>query len=276
MNTTMRGMLGAAAIVAATQAAAQVTFFNDEHYRGRSFSADRPIESMEQYGFNDRAASAIVEGGTWQVCEHARYAGRCAVLQPGRYDTLSSMNLNFQISSVRPMERSAGYYDAPPRSVAPQGAVTQGYDYGRRGSDEFYTADVTSVRAVMGPPEQRCWMEREQVMTDSGRSGANVGGAIAGAVIGGVLGHQIGSGRGQDVATAAGAVGGAALGSNVGRDRAPVYTTQEIQRCENVSSSSRPEYWDVTYNFRGREYHAQLTSPPGPTIVVTRDGEPRP
>lgn len=51
----------------------------------------------------------------------------------------------------------------------------------------------------------------------------NVAGAIAGAIIGGVAGHQVGSGRGQDAATAGGAVAGAAIGSQVGRDGTTVY-----------------------------------------------------
>lgn len=40
-------------------------------------------------------------------------------------------------------------------------------------------------------------------------------GAVLGGVIGGVLGHQVGGGRGRDVATVAGAVGGAVLGNQV-------------------------------------------------------------
>lgn len=40
-------------------------------------------------------------------------------------------------------------------------------------------------------------------------------GAVAGGVLGGVLGHQIGSGRGKDVATVAGAAGGAYAGHQV-------------------------------------------------------------
>jgi outer membrane lipoprotein SlyB len=40
-------------------------------------------------------------------------------------------------------------------------------------------------------------------------------GAVGGAVVGGVLGHQVGGGRGQDVATVVGAVGGAVLGNQV-------------------------------------------------------------
>ena len=50
--------------------------------------------------------------------------------------------------------------------------------------------------------------------------------------------------------------------------------TRDVQRCTNVSSG-RPEYWDVTYNFRGAEHRVQMTAPPGPTILVNRQGEPR-
>jgi len=40
-------------------------------------------------------------------------------------------------------------------------------------------------------------------------------GVIAGGVLGGVLGHQVGGGRGKDLATVAGAVGGAYAGNAV-------------------------------------------------------------
>ena len=84
-------------------------------------------------------------------------------------------------------------------------------------------------------------------------------------MIGGILGHQIGSGRGQDLATGIGAVGGAAVGANVGRDG--VVYTQNVQRCDYVPASARLDYWDVTYNFAGYEHRVQLTTPPGPTIL---------
>ena len=120
------------------------------------------------------------------------------------------------------------------------------------------------MRAVVGPPEQRCWVERRDF-------NANVPGAIAGAVIGGILGHQIGGGHGQDIATAGGAVAGAAVGGSVGSNYG---YGQDVQRCTNVTSD-RPDYWDVTYVFRDREHRVQMTAPPGPTITVNRDGEPR-
>lgn len=40
-------------------------------------------------------------------------------------------------------------------------------------------------------------------------------GAVGGAVVGGVLGHQVGGGRGKDVATVIGAVGGVVAGNEI-------------------------------------------------------------
>ena len=51
------------------------------------------------------------------------------------------------------------------------------------------------------------------------RGGATGAGAVAGAIVGGVLGHQIGSGRGNDAATAAGAIGGAVAGHEIEKRR---------------------------------------------------------
>jgi len=110
---------------------------------------------------------------------------------------------------------------------------------------------------------------------DTGSPGINVPGAVVGGVVGGILGHQIGSGRGQDLATGIGAAGGAVLGANVGRDAAGTVYTQDVQRCANVSTAAPLDYWDVTYNFRGYEHHVQTTSPPGRTILVNAQGEPR-
>ena len=67
---------------------------------------------------------------------------------------------------------------------------------------------------------------------------------------------------------------GAAVGANVGRG-APSASTRDVQHCTSVPNQSRPEYWDVTYDFRGQQHHIQVTSPPGQTITVNRQGEPR-
>jgi uncharacterized protein YcfJ len=268
MRFKLRTLVGVAVIGLATQAAAQVTFYEGDGFRGRAFTVDNVVPNFAPLGFNDRARSAIVDRGRWQVCEDSDFRGRCVILRPGSYESLAGMDMSRKISSVRPVEDQARYnYNAPEPLAAPS------YQYYQRPNERLYEAQVTSVRAVVGPPEQRCWVERQQVYQDN-RSNANVPGAIVGAVIGGVLGHQIGGGRGRDVATAGGAVAGAAIGSNVGRGDGAVYD-RDVQRCENVSSNAQPDYWDVTYNFRGIEHRVQLSAPPGPTIAVNADGEPR-
>ena len=152
-------------------------------------------------------------------------------------------------------------------------AASAPYDYRRRPNEALYEAPVTSVRAVVGPPQQRCWVERQVV--DAGSPGINVPGAIVGGVVGGILGHQIGSGHGRDVATGIGAATGAVVGANVGSEAPGTVYTQDVQRCETVPAAARVDYWDVTYDFRGYENHVQMTSPPGATILVNAQGEPR-
>jgi len=266
-NTALRSALAVAGLVCATAASAQVTFYENEGFNGRTFTADRPIGNFERYGFNDRASSAIVNGpDRWEVCEDARFSGKCMVLRPGRYPSLASLGMNNKISSARMLPAGAMIEDS---RYAP--APVPVHDYRRHGDERLYQANVTSVHAVVGPPERRCWVDKEQVQE---RSRPNVGGAVVGALVGGILGHQIGNGRGNDVATAGGAIAGAAVGSNVNRDPGGTYT-RDVQRCADVPNSSQAEYWDVAYVFRGQEHHVQLQSPPGATVTVNEFGEPR-
>jgi uncharacterized protein YcfJ len=262
---TLKMALAVAGMALASQAAAQITLYAGEGFRGPAFSADRPVWDLDPTGFNDRARSAVVSGGGWEVCEDSRFRGHCVQLQPGNYDSLDSMGMSGRISSVRPIDPVARYDYGPPPVVA----AAPAYAYPPP-EQRLYQVPVTSVHAVVGPPDQRCWVERQQVYQDRG---ANVPGAIAGAVIGGILGHQVGGGRGRDVATAGGAVAGAAIGANVGRG-GEAYS-QDVQRCENVQGQMQPDYWDVAYNFRGLEHHVQMTAPPGPTVTVDENGDPR-
>jgi uncharacterized protein YcfJ len=69
---------------------------------------------------------------------------------------------------------------------------------------------------------------------------------------------------------------GAVIGSKTGEGREvqPGYS-HNVRRCEQVPDNSRPEYWDVSYRFRGIEHHIQLAYPPGRVITVNARGEPR-
>ena len=267
MRLSLKLAMISAGFILATQAASQVILYEGEEFRGPSFKVDTTIENFDPLGFNDRASSAVVEQGRWEMCEDAGFRGRCTILSPGNYPSLAPLGFNKRISSARPIAWQTQYPVATPPPPAPA------YDYRPRPDEHLFEVPVHSVRVVVGPPEQRCWVERQQVVEPS-QPAPNVPGAVVGAIIGGVLGHQVGGGRGQDVATAGGAVAGAAIGANVGRSPGGVYS-QDVQRCTVVPGSARPDYWDVMYYFDGLEHHMQLSAPPPPTIWVSRNGEPR-
>ena len=257
-------------VPAPAYAGTQVVFYEGENFQGRSFTAQNQIEDFTRYGFNDLAASAVVLGDRWEACENTRFSGRCVVMRPGRYPSLQAMGMSNRVSSVRAVNYDANVSD---NRYAPLPAAV--YDNRRRNEERLYEVNVTSARAVVGPAEQRCWMEPAPV-TQAPASKANVGGAVLGALIGGVLGHQVGGGTGKDLATAGGAVAGGLLGANVGRNNAgQAVAAPDVQRCTSQPSQAQPAYWDVTYNFRGQEHRVQMTSAPGPTITVNGQGEPR-
>ena len=269
MTTFLKTALTLAAVVVATQASAQVTFFENDNFQGRSFTTDRPVNDFQNRGFNDRASSAIVVGTRWEVCDDIRYEGRCVVLRPGRYSSLQLMNLNDRVSSTRPVAQNARVSD---NRYAPEAAPV--YDNRRRNNERLFEVNIESAHAVVGSDGQRCWMERENVVEN--RDGNKVGGAIAGALIGGILGHQVGGGAGKDLATVGGAVAGAAVGSNLARNSGgQEVRTQDVQRCVNEPSQAHPAYWDVSYTFRGQQHRVQMMSAPGSTITVNSQGEPR-
>jgi uncharacterized protein YcfJ len=268
MNTILKTALAAAGLAMAGNAAADVTFFEHEGFKGRSFNTQKDVRNLERAGFNDRASSVLVVGSRYEVCENGRFEGRCVVLRPGRYPSLAAMGLNDRVSSVRAVNGQARIDD---HRYAP--APLPVYDSRRRNKERLYEAEVTSVRAVVaqGPQQQRCWVEREQLGQHGGDH--NVGGAIVGAILGGVLGHQVGSGRGNDAATVGGAIAGGAIGANVNRGGDSQF--RDVRRCENVQGQVQPQYWDVGYNYRGQDHRIQMASAPGRTITVNSRGEPR-
>jgi uncharacterized protein YcfJ len=267
MNQHTKIALAASLLVLAGHAAAQITFYEGEGYRGRAFTTANGVENFDRSGFNDRASSVVVDRGTWEACEDARYRGRCVVLRRGSYESLSGLGLENRISSVRPVDSRKRYANEAPEPVA-----APNYEYRRRANERVYSAPVTSVHAVVGQAAERCWIERQQV-SQPARGAPNVGGAIVGGLLGGILGHQVGGGTGKDIATVGGVVAGAAIGSNVGRDD-ETSNSQNVRRCETTASTT-PAYWDVSYRYQGVNHQVQMSSDPGQTIVVNQNGDPR-
>ena len=275
MKKTFQSLLGIGALAFAGQAAAQLTLHENEGFQGRAFSWQQASRNLQSAGFKDRASSAVVVGQRWQACDDKNFRGHCRVLRPGQYPSLTAMGLNDRISSVRPLPANERVADS---AYAPMPLVAQ--DFRRRGNERLYDAQVVSARAVVGTPAQRCWMEREQVAQrpQQQQGDINVPGAAIGAVIGGILGHQVGGGTGQQIATVGGAVGGAALGAQYGRNDAHAQIaplTQDVRHCDGNAAQAVPSYWDVTYRHQGVEHRVQMANPPGRTITVNRQGEPR-
>ena len=109
MSKLLRNVVLAAGVVVAGQAAAQVTLFDQPGFRGQSFVADRTVQNLDRLGYNDRAASAVVRGGAWEVCTDARFEGRCVVLRPGDYPSLATLGLEGNISSMREATQQYSY-----------------------------------------------------------------------------------------------------------------------------------------------------------------------
>lgn len=249
------------------QALAQITLYENDGWRGRTFATEKEVRDLNWFGFNDRASSVIVEGGQWELCDEADFGGKCMILRRGNYASLSDMGMNDRISSLRPVGHRERYdNEGPPPQPEPA------YEYRRRPSEDVFQAPVTSVHAIFGAAGQRCWVEHQQVV-DSGRN-SNAGGAVVGALLGGVLGHQVGGGRGRDVATVGGALAGAVIGSNVNTQQGDEGYGRDVRRCETVPNQT-PESWDVTYEFRGYQHRIQTRYAPGASILVNGDGEPR-
>ncbi|GAB3379703.1 beta/gamma crystallin family protein [Massilia agri] len=104
----MKPLLAALALLASINhaAAGEISLFTDADYRGRPLTLREPVMNLDRIGFNDRASSAIVRSGTWEICEHKDFGGRCIVLGPGEYRMFDGFN--DQASSVRELERGRG------------------------------------------------------------------------------------------------------------------------------------------------------------------------
>ncbi len=76
---------------------------------------------------------------------------------------------------------------------------------------------------------------------------ASGAGAVGGAVVGGVLGHQMGGGRGKDVATVLGAIGGGLAGNAIEKNAKKTVEYQIVVRYEDGSkglfTQATPPTW---------------------------------
>ncbi len=80
-------------------ASGDIVLYTEPNFGGRAYPARQDVSNLGPTDFNDRTASIVVNSGRWEVCTDGEYAGRCAVMGPGRYPALGG--LTNQISSLR-------------------------------------------------------------------------------------------------------------------------------------------------------------------------------
>lgn len=158
-------------------------------------------------------------------------------------------------------------------------AVAQRYagqpDAETREAEEFAAVRrVSPVIEQVRTPRQEC----QQVVVnrrEPERDG-NVGGTLIGAVVGGALGNQVGRGDGRKAATVAGAVAGGVVGHEMDkRHRGGRATTATETRCREVDEvSDRVVGYDITYNYKGRDYTTRMDHDPGEHIRVENTVQP--
>ena len=109
MNRTFRmAFIAAVALAAQIACAGEIALYPGIGFQGEPFATTGAIANLQNQGFNDRAQSAIVKGGAWQLCTEPFFLGRCITLGPGTYHALSLAGMDDRVSSVREVYRLGG------------------------------------------------------------------------------------------------------------------------------------------------------------------------
>lgn len=125
----------AATVNAPAYALPRIQLFEGRGYSGRMVNLERSAGNLEVADFGYRPVSAIVTGGTWEICTELNYNGRCQALPPGQYPDLGAQ-LATRIISVR-------LVDQPPVAVRPEPR----YEQRPEGRPD---ALATAVGAILG------------------------------------------------------------------------------------------------------------------------------
>jgi hypothetical protein len=135
-----------------------VTFYETGDFTGRQFRIDQTVPNFAGR-YNDRAQSAIVDGGPWEICADADFHGQCRIFVPGRYPNLGG--LGGRVSSARPAYPgpAAGPPPGRPHLFAPATLFSgpnftgQAFPLGAEGSDNLdgmFNDRASSLRVERG------------------------------------------------------------------------------------------------------------------------------
>ena len=110
---------------AVTYTPPSLQLFEARDFRGRTVILEQSVADFDQ-GRNpiNSPVSAIVIGGTWEICTDYNYGGRCQALPPGQYNDLGTQ-LNYRIVSARVLEQPRLVQAPPPPLPAPTPPTVQ-------------------------------------------------------------------------------------------------------------------------------------------------------
>ena len=171
--------------------------------------------------------------------------------------------------------------------IAVSTAGTAGDKYGHKKPKHgkahgvYEYATVLEARPIyrevrVSQPVRECWDEPVYQTRHRTKSASGI---LVGGLIGGVVGHQIGDGRGNKIATAMGAILGAKIGhdavnGHVASQRSVVGYEEHCTTRQRISYEERLEGYDVTYEYRGREYQLVMPYHPGEHIKMRTEFTP--
>ncbi|HET9645581.1 MAG TPA: beta/gamma crystallin-related protein [Burkholderiaceae bacterium] len=132
----MAMLLGCSAVFAA-----DIMFFQHDEYAGARFEVDSDVPDFAQHGFGGVASSVVVTRGRWEVCTEAWYRGRCTMLTPGSYPSLSMMGMNDRVASARRVQGERAGRE-PPWAGGREGSAIVMYEH-----DNFRGRSMSAYRA---------------------------------------------------------------------------------------------------------------------------------
>ncbi len=122
----------------------RIELFAQASFKGNHTAVLYDSADLVQLGFNDRAASVVVEEGDWQLCTDHNYRGKCRTLVPGRYENLGP--LSGKVSSLRLMEADQ-HYEMPAQADS-QANVLLFQEEGMRGRSLAIRGDAVDFAAL--------------------------------------------------------------------------------------------------------------------------------
>lgn len=121
----------------------------------------------------------------------------------------------------------------------------------------------TPVIQQVAVPRQFCSQGAPMVM----QGPTSGGGGLLGALAGGAIGSAVGAGAGHAAAIVGGTVLGAIVGNNVEANNSRY--VQSAPNCTTETSyENRTVGYNVTYEYAGRQYTAQMPYDPGRTVQL--------